>query len=67
MNDKIADDKRQVLIAPAPSSPDLPQGVINVKCGKDEQVEWIWTETLVGRFVSGFRIIRHEENGSQGA
>jgi hypothetical protein len=31
--------------------------VLNVECTEDEDVEWIWTETRDGRFVSGYRIV----------
>lgn len=46
------------MTPPPPSSPDLLTGVVlSVECADDEDVEWIWTETNAGRFVSGYRII----------
>ena len=48
---------RRVLQAPAPSNPRLCSGVLNVECAEDEEVEWAWTETADGRFVSGYRIV----------
>ena len=50
--------RRRVMTPPPPSSPDLLTGVVlSVECADDEDVEWIWTETNAGRFVSGYRII----------
>jgi hypothetical protein len=31
--------------------------VLNVECAEKEDVEWQWTETLEGRFVSGYNIV----------
>jgi hypothetical protein len=31
--------------------------MLNVDCSQDEDVEWLWTETPAGRFVSGYRIV----------
>lgn len=61
MKDEFDHAERQILAAPAPSSPHLPQGVVTVECGKDEEVEWIWTDTPEGRFVSGFQIVKKNE------
>lgn len=61
MSNAATENDRQIVVAPAPSSPTIPQGVINVECGKDEEVEWIWTETSKGRFVSGFKIVQREK------
>ena len=48
---------RRVIQAPAPSNPRLHSGVLNVECAEDEEVEWAWTETADGRFVSGYSIV----------
>jgi hypothetical protein len=45
------------VAAPAPSHPELRATVLNVDCTLDEDVEWLWTETPAGRFVSGYRIV----------
>ncbi|HEY6927729.1 MAG TPA: hypothetical protein VI653_29915 [Steroidobacteraceae bacterium] len=48
---------RRLVTAPLPSQPGLPTGVINVECAEDEDVEWVWTVTAAGRYVSGYRLI----------
>jgi hypothetical protein len=44
-------------MAPEPSRPELRSTLLNVNCADDEDVEWQWTETPAGRFVSGYRIV----------
>jgi hypothetical protein len=44
--------------APEPSRPELHNTVLNVNCVEGEDVEWQWTETPKGRYVSGYRIVR---------
>ena len=56
-NSTLAKDQCRAVPAPAPSSPRLRSGVLNVECAEDEDVEWQWTETVEGRFVSGYRIV----------
>jgi hypothetical protein len=48
---------RRFVTAPPPSHPGLHATVLNVECAADEDVEWLWTETAAGRFVSGYQII----------
>ena len=48
---------KRVVPAPAPSNPRLHSSVLDVECAEDEDVVWQWTETLEGRFVSGYRIV----------
>jgi hypothetical protein len=48
---------RRVVPAPLPSNPRLYSTVLSVECAEDEEVEWHWTETLEGRFVSGYRLV----------
>ncbi len=50
-------NSRRVVAAPTPSHPDLRSTVLNVHCAEDEDVEWTWTETPHGRFVSGYRLV----------
>jgi len=56
-SDERTRKRKRIVPAPAPSSPRLRSGVLNVECAEDEDVEWQWTETLEGRFVSGYRIV----------
>jgi hypothetical protein len=49
--------KVRVVPAPEPSNPDLRSTVLNVDCADDEDVEWHWTETAAGRFVSGYSLV----------
>ena len=53
-------NQARIVPAPEPSRPDLHNTVLNVNCGEDEDIEWQWTETGKGRFVSGYRIVRRE-------
>jgi hypothetical protein len=48
---------RRIVPAPAPSHPDLRSTVTNVYCAENEDVEWTWTETPHGRYVSGYRLV----------
>jgi hypothetical protein len=48
---------RQVVPAPPPSNPRLHSTVLSVECAEDEEVEWQWTKTTEGRFVSGYRLV----------
>ena len=58
MNPPKSDDKpRRLVTAPPPTHPALHATVLNVECAADEDVEWLWTETPTGRFVSGYQII----------
>jgi len=54
---------RRIVPAPAPSHPDLRSTVVNVYCTEDEDVEWQWTETAEGRFVSGYRLVPRKQFG----
>jgi hypothetical protein len=47
----------RVVPAPEPSRPELRSTVLNVDCADDEDVEWHWTETAAGRFVSGYSLV----------
>ena len=52
----------RVVRAPPPSNPRLHSTVLSVVCAEDEQVEWQWTETTEGRFVSGYRLVPRLSN-----
>jgi hypothetical protein len=48
---------RRVVLAPPPSHPRLHSLVLSVECAEDEEVQWQWTETAEGRFVSGYQLV----------
>jgi hypothetical protein len=48
---------RRVVNAPSPSHPSLRSLILDVECADDQQVRWLWTETLVGKFVSGYELV----------
>lgn len=54
--------RRRVVPAPPPSNPRLHATVLSVECAEDEEVEWLWTETAEGRFVSGYRLVPRRSN-----
>ncbi len=49
--------RRRVVPTPPPSNPRLYSTVLSVECAEDEEVQWQWTETAEGRFVSGYRLV----------
>jgi hypothetical protein len=49
--------QRRLVTAPPRSHPRLHSTVLNVECANDEDVEWLWTETRDGRFVSGYQLV----------
>jgi hypothetical protein len=49
--------RRRVVPAPPPSNPRLQPSVLSVTCAEDEEVIWQWTETVEGRFVSGYHLV----------
>jgi hypothetical protein len=53
---------RRIVPAPAPSHPDLRSTVLNVYCADDEDVEWLWTESAEGRFVSGYTLVPRKKS-----
>lgn len=48
----------RIVPAPLASDPRLRPTIIDVECGLTEEVEWHWTMTDRGRFVSGYSIVR---------
>ncbi len=56
-NDDSKPRRRRIESAPSPDNPRLPSTVLNVECAADEDVEWVWTQTAQGSFVSGYRIV----------
>ena len=48
--------QRRLITAPPPSHPHLHSTLLNVECANDEDVEWLWTQTPDGRFVSGYQL-----------
>jgi hypothetical protein len=59
--------RRRVVLAPPPSHPRLQSTVLNVECAEDEEVQWQWTETAEGRFVSGYRLVPRQSNPRRAA
>ncbi len=59
---EVSRKRRRVVPAPPPSNPRLRSAVVNVECAEDESVEWHWTETLEGRFISGYSIVPRKRN-----
>ena len=57
MNPSAPRKRRRLVVAPAPSNPRLHSPVLNVECAEDEDVQWQWTQTSEGRFVSGYTIV----------
>ncbi len=55
-----ANKPRRLVTAPPPSHPALHSTVLTVECAADEDIEWLWTETPAGRFVSGYQIVPRE-------
>jgi hypothetical protein len=49
--------RRRLIMAPPPSHPRLHSAVLNVECTDDQDVEWLWSETPDGRFVSGYQLV----------
>ena len=57
MSDSEPRKRRRLVVTPASSNPRLRSMVLNVQCSDDENVEWQWTQTAEGRFVSGYVIV----------
>ena len=60
-SDAVNRKTKRVVPAPAPSNPRLRAAVLDVECDENEAVEWHWTETPEGRFVSGYSIVQRPE------
>ncbi len=50
-------ESHRIVLAPPPSHPRLHSLVLSVECAEDEEVQWQWTETSEGRFVSGYQLV----------
>jgi hypothetical protein len=57
---KTETHNRRIVAAPSPTHPSLRCTVLDVECAEDEDVDWLWTETAAGSFISGYRLIRRE-------
>ena len=53
--------RSRVITAPLSSHPGLPSVVLDVECCEDEDIEWLWTETPEGRYVSGYRLVSRDQ------
>lgn len=56
----------RVVPAPPPSNPRLHSTVLSVECTEDEEVQWQWTETAEGCFVSGYRLVPRLSDPGEG-
>jgi hypothetical protein len=54
----MKDHGSRIVPAPMASDPRLPSTILDVVCGLNEEVEWHWTTTHRGPFVSGYSIVR---------
>jgi len=52
-----SDMRTRRVPAPSPSHPELRSFVLDVECDENEEVEWLWTDTTAGRFVSGYQLV----------
>jgi len=48
---------KRLVTAPPPSHSGLHSTVLDVECLEDQDVQWLWTETPEGRFVSGYQFV----------
>jgi hypothetical protein len=48
--------KERLELAPHPTHPDLSNYVDSVLCASNETINWIWTDTANGSFVSGYEL-----------
>jgi len=48
--------------APEPTFRDAPVAYTGVRVAEDEDVEWIWTHTPKGSYVSGYRIVKEDSS-----
>jgi hypothetical protein len=64
MSTETSNKRRRIVPAPAPSNPRLHPAVLSVECAEDEKIEWHWTETTEGRFVSGYSIVPQIRNSA---
>jgi hypothetical protein len=48
----------RIVPAPMEGDPRLRSTILDVVCGPHEDIEWFWTMTNRGSFVSGYSIVR---------
>ena len=51
---------RRIVAAPSPTNPSLRAMFLNVECAEDEDVVWLWTDTVAGSVVSGYQVVPRE-------
>lgn len=54
----MKDQGSRIVPAPVAGDPRLRSPILDVVCGLNEEIEWHWTLTDHGRFVSGYSIVR---------
>lgn len=57
----------RIVPTPSASDPRLGSTILDVVCGLDEDIEWHWTMTALGQFVSGYSIVRRIQHLIQSA
>jgi len=55
-------EPKKWISAPEPTYQGAPVVYTGVRVAKDEEVEWIWTHTPKGSYVSGYRIIKEDSS-----
>jgi hypothetical protein len=53
----MAQKPKHSIEAPKPTFQGAP-AVLSVQLAKDEDVQWVWTHTTKGSYVSGYTIIK---------
>ncbi len=53
----MSSNECRTVQAPEPKGQNLRNRFLNVNCAEGEDVEWLWTETAQGQYVSGYQIV----------
>ncbi|MEE8399928.1 MAG: hypothetical protein V3S89_13040 [Desulfobacterales bacterium] len=54
----MTQESKRSVEAPEPSFQGAPAMISNVLLAEDEEVQWNWTHTSEGSYVSGYQIIK---------
>ncbi|MFH1007040.1 MAG: hypothetical protein V1800_05980 [Candidatus Latescibacterota bacterium] len=54
----MAKETKQSVEAPKPTFQGAPAVLLSVQLAEDEGVQWIWTHTTKGSYVSGYKITK---------
>lgn len=61
-NPEVKGYANRIVPAPMASDPRLSSTILDVVCGENDEIEWHWTMTVQGRFVSGYSIVQRTGN-----